>query len=142
MYKKLSWFAFVFIFTLPFIISSCSKDDDDFTNPINLVNTTWDCNEPAVGFEDEWEEDGMQKIRFVFTSTTKAEYWLFGQGWSENEGTMTYEISGKNITLVPDDTDFDDLNWTGSISGNKMSMTIKGSHLPGGEIGPFIFIKQ
>lgn len=55
---------------------------------------------------------------------------------------MTYEITDTSITLIPDETDFDDMRWTGSISGNQMNMTLKGSHLPGGEFGPFIFIKQ
>ena len=124
--------------------SSSDKDDKDFTKPEDLVNTTWDCNEPPVEFEDLWEESGLKKLQFIFKSTTKAKYWTLGEDWSRDEGTMTYEISGKNITLIPipDDTDFDDLKWTGSINGNKMSLTFKGAHLPGGRIGPFIFVKQ
>ncbi len=129
------------LLTITFL-PSCDKDDNGLTKPEDLVNTTWDCNEPPVGFEDEWDDDGLKALRFVFRSTTKAEYWIIGENYTENEGTMTYEISNKNITLTPDDSDFDDLKWIGSISGNQMNMTIKGSHIPNGEIGPFVFVKQ
>ena len=118
--------------------SSSDKDDNDFAKPENLVNTTWDCNEPPEDFEDLWKESGLKKLQFVFKSTTKTEYWTFGEDWSRDEGTMTYEVSGNNITLIPipDDTDFDDLKWTGSINGNKMSLTFKGAQRTGVQCYP------
>lgn len=86
MFKKPGWFAYMFIFTLSFIISSCSKDDDEFS---------------LIG---KWNIDGGVDI-------IKENGEVVHHNTYQNSGTVTFNDDGSGLFKEPDGF-LDTFNWS------------------------------
>lgn len=118
----------LFLFTLILLNFSCTED---FTNPSNLVGTTW----KATDFSHISAMNNYEYFYFKFSSTTNVQGFIKIKDSSNelNTSPSTYSISGKTISLFIDG----DLTNTGTINGNNMK--IYSSEVSGEYI---IFTKQ
>ena len=102
---------------------SCSKDHD-FTDPENLVDTSWKCTDGP-----SWWEGKTEYVVLKFRTTSMVEIWGKDIGLNEaKDYTAFYYIIDNNI-----DIDYGSL--TGKIDGKTMNLIIDNQ-------GPFPFIKQ
>lgn len=121
MKKKICTLLIAFIasiFTL-----SCTKED--FTDPDNLVGTSWRCTSGPY-FDDE--EILYETI--IFTSTSEIEIWYkYTDGEEEYGGDAMYTIDGNEITI---NADYELI--TGEINGKRMTLIADGDR--------YVFVKQ
>jgi hypothetical protein len=113
----------VVLITLLVMSLSCSKETD-YTNPENLINTSWRC----ISGPSYWA-DAIDYLELRFTSTTTVEVWVkITDGELRKDSTESYIISGNAI-------DIDNGSATGTIDGQKMHLKIE-------DDGPFLFALQ
>jgi hypothetical protein len=112
------------IFIILLVISlSCSKETD-YTNPENLINTTWRC----VSGPSYWD-NAIDYLELRFTTTAIVEVWVkITDGELRKDSTESYIISGNEI-------DIDNGSAVGTIDGREMYLKLEAD-------GPFLFAMQ
>jgi len=89
---------------------------DDYTNPADLVGTTW-----VASNYGSYEYAALK-----FTSTTALETWLKPKNKPEfKNATATYTISGNKISFYPSPSSQD--HFDGNIDKTKITYTMKSS---------------
>ena len=89
--RKLFFMILGFI-SITLSTTSCTKD---YSNPENLVGTTWRC-------------DSLYDVEYLdlrFVSISDVELWTtyFGDNTPEKDGTYTYAVSDNSISIVDDE---------------------------------------
>ena len=113
--KKL---IFITMAIIAVMTTSCSETED-FSDPKNLVGTTWSCGvfPSGQGLED------YEYIELKFISTTQLEVW--GKEKNANAQktnyTYTYSINNKTITIT-----YSEGVLVGTIDNNSMTLTESG----------------
>jgi len=122
--KKL---IFITMTIIAIMTTSCSKTED-FSDPKNLVGTTWRCS----NFTNADEANTYDYYELNFVSTTQVEEWDKKKNANATkEEAYSYSINGNAITLSIDAASFKSV---GTIDKKTMSFTANGN--------TFVFTKQ
>jgi len=112
---------FVLIAILSLGVSACTED---FTNPANLVGTTWkatDVSKTVMASEFDY-----MSLKFTSKTNVDSYYKLKTETSETSGGSATYSISGKTITFTnPGGTS----GGSGTIDGKTLTLTQEGVSL-------------